>query len=938
MVTKQEREWRRRRFERVLAAQTADPERVAHLDQLVPTRQQRRRDMQPILDAFLAGGEVETFRSDVDRWSRQPGYEAFGGFNGQMFLNQVIGAGDSEDAATLLREVLPVPADEAAAASAIDRLVAYVASVKKGANPAPARVPFLLSFFWGIVDHEHWPIAWTSAPNALRRVKWLSSGGTFADSYLEFRSIVLDLGDPETVENALFWWERNPWVGLDPTLIERVRRLVEIDERREDGVYAAPEEEAEAEACARAVVGDMGLLGAFLEERVSKAFDRAMRPGSPQLTLSSGRYRTDGWVQWTASGISAKPTLIVWATKNGVLAGLTPGFAREGFYEEAGEALAPMIPPGLDAYGVRAGTSERVTTAPIMLPGGGFVIGRWFPDDDVLADPPFADEVVALASRLRPLMDRIAELSGDRPPTGGQVPARPGSGDDLGSLFEEFLRETGYPTPHDVEQRAARQRMAEQLGRGQVLVADMEEIRRIWTSHAYGFPGPMPRLNGYVRDAEPMAAQEFLRHVDYLLWGPESDVDRINALLDPDRLAVRGLGESVVMKLLAVAHPERYLPVYPYGGDHGKKRMLEALRLPLPDPSLSKGEIQVEANDRLFEYLAPFFHDDPWAMNRFLYWLLDRPAPVGPEDPLAQLADELLVKQEDLEELVGLLEDKRQIILYGPPGTGKTYLAQRLAAVLAPDENRRMIVQFHPSTSYEDFFEGYRPRLGADGSLAYELREGPLRLLAERAAASPTAARHVLLIDEINRANLPKVFGELLFLLEYRDQEVRTTYRPDEPFELPPNLWVIGTMNTADRSIALIDAALRRRFHFVPFFPNDGAMAGLLGRWLDRHKTEMRWVADLVDFVNAELIDELGGPHLQIGPSHFMKSGLDDAMLRRIWDYNVFPYVEDQLFGEPAKIARFTLDQVRVRFRESTERLSADVATPAAANERIGEG
>jgi 5-methylcytosine-specific restriction protein B len=167
---------------------------------------------------------------------------------------------------------------------------------------------------------------------------------------------------------------------------------------------------------------------------------------------------------------------------------------------------------------------------------------------------------------------------------------------------------------------------------------------------------------------------------------------------------------------------------------------------------------------------------------------------------------------------------------------------------------------------------------------------------------------------------------------------VFTTYRPDEPFQLPPNLWIIGTMNTADRSIALVDAALRRRFHFVPFFPNDGLMAGLLARWLHRHNREMRWVAELVDFVNGELIEELGGPHLQIGPSHFMKTGLDEAMLRRIWDYNVHPYIEDQLFGEPAKIARFTLEQVRARYRESVQRMGVDPTASAGGPEPTSEG
>src|SRR5690606_8943996 len=144
----------------------------------------------------------------------------------------------------------------------------------------------------------------------------------------------------------------------------------------------------------------------------------------------------------------------------------------------------------------------------------------------------------------------------------------------------------------------------------------------------------------------------------------------------------------------------------------------------------------------------------------------------------------------------------------------KTFVAMKLAEALSAGGGTHRLVQFHPSYGYEDFFEGFRPR-SQDGTLTYELVAGPLREMAE--AARGSHATHVLVIDEINRANLPKVFGELLFLLEYRDQEVKTMYG-GEPFSLPPNLIVIGTMNTADRSIALVDAAMRRRFHFVPFF------------------------------------------------------------------------------------------------------------------------
>ena len=219
---------------------------------------------------------------------------------------------------------------------------------------------------------------------------------------------------------------------------------------------------------------------------------------------------------------------------------------------------------------------------------------------------------------------------------------------------------------------------------------------------------------------------------------------------------------------------------------------------------------------------------------------------------LAGLAERLLVEVRFLEDIVELLEDKGQVILYGPPGTGKTYLARELARVLAIDESCRALVQFHPSTSYEDFFEGYRPvGTGDGGGIRYELTPGPLARMAERASAAPKQ-RHVMIIDEINRGNLPRVLGELLFLLEYRDESVQTLYRPYRPFKLPKNLWFIGTMNTADRSIALVDAALRRRFHFVPFFPDRDPIAGLLGRWLAKEE-EPAWVSRLVDAVNSEL-------------------------------------------------------------------------------------
>ena len=258
-------------------------------------------------------------------------------------------------------------------------------------------------------------------------------------------------------------------------------------------------------------------------------------------------------------------------------------------------------------------------------------------------------------------------------------------------------------------------------------------------------------------------------------------------------------------------------------------------------------------------------------------------------------------------DIESLLEDKRQVIFYGPPGTGKTYVAKELAKHLADDdENRVTLVQFHPSYAYEDFVQGYRPA-ETDGHLSYKLTPGPLMEAADAARGEPDA-KHFLIIDEINRGNLARVFGELYFLLEYRDEELRLQYsrEEDDPFWLPENLYVIGTMNTADRSIALVDLALRRRFYFVEFHPDEPPVKGLLSRFLERNDlSDMGWVASFVDEANKELADH----EAAIGPSHFMKPNLNKAMARRIWKHAIRPYLEERLQDEGESTRHTRLDK-----------------------------
>lgn len=332
------------------------------------------------------------------------------------------------------------------------------------------------------------------------------------------------------------------------------------------------------------------------------------------------------------------------------------------------------------------------------------------------------------------------------------------------------------------------------------------------------------------------------------------------------------------------------------------------------------------AKNPVFEDLGPIkfppatsYEVTPEQWAEFTRLTIEREKKAVPPDPreegLSELAARLhLEPTEHLEEIVSLLEDRPQAIFYGPPGTGKTWVALKFANWLAGSKDRVKLVQFHPSYAYEDFIEGWRPT--EDGK--FELKDGPLRRLAKEAITDPEET-FVLVIDEINRANLSKVLGELFFLLEYRDHEVTLQYS-EEQFSLPPNLKIIGTMNTADRSIALVDAALRRRFHFHPFFPDLPPIQGILNRWLNENQPDLVGVADLVDRAN-ELLDDR---NMAIGPSHFMRANLTEDKVQQIWRRSVIPFIEDQFFDEPARVKQFTYDALTGTDTTDTEHEPGD--------------
>ena len=281
------------------------------------------------------------------------------------------------------------------------------------------------------------------------------------------------------------------------------------------------------------------------------------------------------------------------------------------------------------------------------------------------------------------------------------------------------------------------------------------------------------------------------------------------------------------------------------------------------------------------------------------------PLPDASAYALEHARQDLFLSADEIESLVQLLKRKRNLVLQGPPGTGKTYVAQRLAWLLTGEQSTDCIeaVQFHQSYGYEDFVRGYRPT----NTGGFDLQDGPFLRFCARAREAPDRP-HVLIIDEINRGNLSRIFGELLMLIEADKRDpawaVHTAYaRPDEPaFHVPANLHLIGAMNTADRSLALVDYALRRRFAFSTISPAFGSPG------FDSHLAEggvpeqmRRWITRRLERLNQQIREHPQlGDGFQIGHSYFCRppKGLADAAAWNGWYTDVVRYEIEPLLRE----------------------------------------
>ncbi|TRX53494.1 AAA family ATPase [Thalassomonas sp. M1454] len=284
---------------------------------------------------------------------------------------------------------------------------------------------------------------------------------------------------------------------------------------------------------------------------------------------------------------------------------------------------------------------------------------------------------------------------------------------------------------------------------------------------------------------------------------------------------------------------------------------------------------------------------------------------IEPYDISNIIEEGCFLNQATLDTFLGRLKHKKNIILQGPPGTGKTWLGKKLAYALIGQKQTAYIkaVQFHPNLSYEDFIKGWRPT--GEGKL--ELCDGPFLEFVKLAQQNPSQ-KYVVVIEEINRGNPAQIFGEMLTLLEADkrtpSEALELSYRKegDEPVYIPGNLYVIGTMNVADRSLALVDLALRRRFAFINLCPTLGKP------WREWVHTKAKIEYSALDKIEAKLNklnDEIAadsrlGVQFQVGHSYVtpaINSDIKDAMnwFTQVVETEIFPLLEEYWYDDPAK-------------------------------------
>lgn len=319
-------------------------------------------------------------------------------------------------------------------------------------------------------------------------------------------------------------------------------------------------------------------------------------------------------------------------------------------------------------------------------------------------------------------------------------------------------------------------------------------------------------------------------------------------------------------------------------------------------PELANMEFLVNPN-------GSFFHLTEKEYTTLLTLIREENDSIQPERSIEKYTKEDFLKEvfmseQDFDTLQHLIRNKKNVILQGAPGVGKTFCARRLAQAMMgeKDESRIALIQFHQNYSYEDFVMGYKP-----AGATFELQKGIFYKFCMLAANHPEK-EYFFIIDEINRGNLSKIFGELLMLIEkdYRGEKLTLAYK-DEKFSIPRNLYLIGMMNTADRSLALIDYALRRRFSFFEMKP--GFDSEVFKVYLkEKDNVRLNELVEQVKELNHQIAaDDSLGKGFEIGHSYLCtREAVTDEWLKEVVNYDILPMLREYWFDNKSEVDRWS--------------------------------
>ncbi len=612
----------RAKYALIERAAESDKDAQALFAELDSERAARNGELREILADLVASSDLLAFKEAMNHWARKDGpYVGFGPIGSPWLAALVRRAEDDRtEVVDLLKVTLQTPASPQDAADKLQSVDAFFArGGSRGQRaPGPAHTAYVLSLFWSTDDAGAWPLMWENAPHMLQRLGWLERGLSHAERYVAFADLchALRKDDPRYAARILWHFkETEGFVGIAPKVLDVCVEAAELaSDFRPSSGYAKPAQQERAADLARQLRGEADHISDSLIERLSA--ETGLYLEAPTLALQQhvgedSAYRADLYAAWILVGGAGAPGFRLWVTPSGVAFGVHGGWEGESDqqHREVGALVQEHLPRGLSFFRVH----EDARADPLELagrdyPSGETFVGKWWKGEEALGRADFADEIVSLARALTPLLRFLSSSQRGEDPT-----LELASMVDLASEVEIFRTERPYPTERDAWHQEQRRVFAACLSRDGLEDFDLPTFKRIVSTRGYGDIGAQSVLISSINALDASGIEQLRNMVRELLWGEGRDEERVNRVLSTDDVPVQGFGETVVLKLFAIAHPEHWLPLFSLGGDSGKVAMLARLGGPARwTEGKSRGRMHVETNALLRQTLDPLLADDPW--------------------------------------------------------------------------------------------------------------------------------------------------------------------------------------------------------------------------------------------------------------------------------------------------------------------------------------